>query len=46
MILADWNVLGILTGEQVNYKARPPGADIVSPTIWDKNMYFIIIVLV
>ena len=21
MILADWNVLGILTGEQVNYKA-------------------------
>ena len=46
MIPADWNVLGILTGEQVNYKAGPSGADIVSPTIWDKNMYFIIIVLV
>ena len=30
MILADWNVLGILPGEQVNYKAGPPGADIVT----------------
>ena len=30
MILADWNVLGILTGEQVNYKAGQPGADIVA----------------
>ena len=29
MILADWNVLRILPGEQVNYKAGQPGADIV-----------------
>ena len=38
MILADWNVLGILTGEQVNYKAGVPGAHIVA---LKKYKYFI-----
>ena len=30
MILADWNVLRTLPGEQVNYKAGLSGADIVT----------------
>ena len=45
MILADWNVLGILTGEQVNYKAGKPEADIVGHVVQNKNGHFIITLL-